>query len=60
MSQISFQNSITTRTLTSPYTFEGEYVDIVPFSEIDILYQGVLSIASNVVITAFLSNDRVN
>ena len=42
MAQISFQNSVTTRDVIGPYLFEGEYVSIIDFAEINLLYQGSL------------------
>ena len=58
---ISFQNSLTTRNITSPFLFTGEYVDITAFAEINILLQGTLPLAGDYyVVTAYLSNDRVN
>jgi len=61
MSQISFQNSLTTRDIISPFTFEGEYVDITAYAEVNVLLQGILSLAGDYyVVTTYLSNDRVN
>ena len=61
MSQISFQNSLTTRNITSPFTFDGEYVDITAYAEVNVLLQGTLPIEGDYyVVTAYLSNDRVN
>ena len=61
MSQISFQNSLTTRNITSPFTFDGEYVDITAYAEVNVLLQGSLSLAGDYyVVTTYLSNDRVN
>ncbi len=61
MSQISFQNSLTTQNITSPFTFIGEYVDITAFAEVNVLLQGTLaSVGDNYTISAYLSNDRVN
>ncbi|MEI7669594.1 MAG: hypothetical protein WCJ33_05900, partial [Pseudomonadota bacterium] len=61
MAQISFQNSISTRDVVGPYLFEGEYVSIIDFAEINLLFQGsLLSPGDNVVITSYLSNDRFN
>ena len=58
---ISFQNSLTTRNITSPFTFDGEYVDITTYAEVNILLQGTLPLAGDYyVVTAYLSNDRVN
>ena len=58
---ISFQNSLTTRNITSPLTFDGEYVDITAYAEINILLQGTLPLEGDYyVVTAYLSNDRVN
>ena len=61
MSQISFQNSITTRTITGPFTFTGEYVDITPYAEVNILLQGTFEAEGETyAVAAFLSNDRIN
>ena len=61
MSQISFQNSITTRTITGPFTFTGEYVDITAYAEVNVLLQGSLAAdGDNYTVSADLSNDRVN
>ena len=61
MAQISFENSISTRDVIGPYLFEGEYVSVIDFAEINLLFQGSLvSPGDNVVITSYLSNDRFN
>ena len=61
MSQISFQNSLTTRNITSPFLFTGEYVDITAYAEVNVLLQGTLPLSGDYyVVTAYLSNDRVN
>ena len=55
---ISFQNSLTTRNITSPFLFTGEYVDITAYAEVNVLLQGTLPLASDYyVVTAYLSND---
>ena len=55
MSQISFQNSLTTRNITSPFTFEGEYVDITAYAEVNVLLQGTLPLSGDYyVVTAYL------